>query len=176
MDGLFAWLKTVAEQQSNLPVDTLTALLAVLRSTPAALDTLTANLEPDTWRFRPAADEWNLTEIVTHLRDVDREVNLPRFRRVISQEMAHVAGINTDLWAKERNYSAEDGPEMLRELIAVRTEMIDLLDALSSADWERKAQHTIFGPTSLRELVGFVATHDRSHVQQAFANLRAAES
>jgi len=46
-----------------------------------------------------------------------------------------------------------------------------LMDGLQ-AEWDRPARHAIFGPTSLQELVGFMAEHDRLHVRQAFEAIR----
>ena len=44
------------------------ALLAILASTPAALDSLCRDLTPDAWRRRPAGDQWCAAEIICHCR------------------------------------------------------------------------------------------------------------
>ncbi|HZW03000.1 MAG TPA: DinB family protein, partial [Anaerolineaceae bacterium] len=166
MAGIVPWLRQVADRKPRLTCDSSDALLAVLQSTPAALDTFTHGLTEGQWRQAPKANEWSLTEIVCHLRDVDREVNLPRLIRVLSEEKAHLTGIDTDPWAKMRDYAAQDGPAALVEFSETRSKIIDLLDHLSPQEWEKGAQHTIFGPTTLRELMSFIATHDRTHIQQ----------
>ena len=58
-------------------------MLAVLLSTPAALDTYVKNVPLERWNIRPSADEWSITEILCHLRDVDGEVNYPRVKKVL---------------------------------------------------------------------------------------------
>jgi hypothetical protein len=80
----------------------------------------------------------------------------------------------TDVWAAERDYQSQDGPQALRDFIANRQQLIHALESLTAADWERPARHTIFGPTTLRELMGFIATHDRSHIQQSYLALQGA--
>jgi hypothetical protein len=40
------------------------------------------------------------------------------------------------------------------------------------AEWSRPARHAIFGPTTLQELAGFMAGHDRAHVQQVWKTIR----
>lgn len=172
-EGIRPWLDEMDRKQPDLTFETPTSLLAVLRSTPAALDTLTAGVTPDQWQQAPRSGEWSLTEILCHLRDVDREVNLPRLKKVLNEENPHLAGIDTDPWAKERDYASQDGPTAMKEYFLVRGEMLDLLDNLSLLEWQRPAQHTIFGPTTLIELISFMTTHDRTHIQQSVASLRA---
>lgn len=167
-----AWLETI--DQANPPQDFSTpeALLSVLKSTPAMLDTLSHQLSQQEWLQRPAAGEWSLTEILCHLRDVDREVNTTRFEKVISGKNPFLPGINTDTWAEEREYQQQNGVVALREFIEIRTCLIAQLEVLGQQDWQQPARHAIFGPTNLQELVSFVATHDRTHVQQVLTTLR----
>ncbi len=164
-----AWLEKVDTANLRQEFKTPTAILAVLKSTPAALDTLSLGLSEWQWRERPEPKEWSLTEIFCHLRDVDREVNIPRLEKVMGGGNPFLAGINTDTWAEERNYRHQDGPAALREFIQVRTRLIAQLESLPETDWQRPARHAIFGPTNLQELVEFTATHDRTHIQQAMA-------
>ncbi len=161
------WLSRLDAAGQRLEFNTPQAILAVLKSTPAALDTLSLNLNEQQWQRRPDPKEWCLTEIFCHIRDVDHEVNIPRINKVISEDNPFLPGINADVWAGERNYYDQDGPAALQEFIAVRTQLIAKLEQLPEQDWQRPARHAIFGPTSLQELVGFIATHDRSHIQQS---------
>jgi FMN phosphatase YigB (HAD superfamily) len=160
------WLEKVDAAGLRQEFSTPKAMLAVLRATPAALDTFSLHLTSQHWSERPAPDEWSVKEIICHLRDVDREVNFPRIEKVIGETNPFLAGINTDPWAEERNYQQEDGPAALREFIDVRTRLIARLQGLNEGDWQRTARHAIFGPTTLQELIGFISTHDRTHIQQ----------
>lgn len=168
-----AWLDKVDAAGLRQEFTTPQAMLAVLKATPAALDTLSLNLSDRQWNERPEPKEWSLTEILCHLRDGDREVNLPRVEKILSEENPFVPGINTDTWAEERNYEQEDGRAALREFIAVRSQFVARLESLTEADWRRPARHAIFGPTQLNELVSFNVTHDRTHMQQCLATVAA---
>ncbi|MFH1523682.1 MAG: HAD family hydrolase, partial [Chloroflexota bacterium] len=68
------WLDEVDLNTLKVSFDTPQALLACLRATPAALATLTTTISSNIWQHKPAPDEWSLTEIACHLRDVEREV------------------------------------------------------------------------------------------------------
>jgi len=102
------------------------------------------------------------------LRDVDREVNFGRVQQTIRGENPFLPAANTDPWVQERNYTAEPGLAALQGFIQSRTTLLKLLDGASSEDLANSARHAIFGPTTLKELLGFVATHDRTHIRQAW--------
>lgn len=143
------------------------ALIAALHAAPALMHHLTRITPSGQWTLRPAPGEWALNEILCHLRDVDTEVNLPRIKAVLSGQNPIVAGQNTDPWAEERRYLEQDGLAAFREFVSARARLVEKLKSLSSEEWARPARHTIFGPTHLRELTGFMVEHDRVHFQQA---------
>jgi len=148
------------------------AWLAILRSTPAGLDGFYRSLASFDWATRLHPDEWSLTEILCHLRDVDQEVNLPRLRKVLAETNPFLPGEDTDRWAEVRQYCFQDGPQALRQLVATRGELVSLLESLAANDWQRPARHAIFGPTRLQELVNIIAAHDRVHMGQVHELLK----
>ncbi len=171
LEGVRDWLEHVAAEVQCVPVvKTPEALLAYLRSTPAALNTLTAGYTHADWAARPGESEWSAGEILCHLRDVDAEINLPRFERIVRGENPFLPGINSDVWAVERDYAQYDGPAALNEFLAARKRILALLEGLDDSGWNLPARHAIFGPTTLLELVSFTVTHDRNHIQQVWCN------
>ena len=81
-----------------------------------------------------------------------------------------LAGEDTDRWVEERHYAEQDGFQAMVDYIAARKETLGLLVGLQ-AEWSRTARHAIFGPTTLLELVGFTAGHDRAHIQQIWKRI-----
>ncbi len=132
----------------------------------AALIGELADWPAERWSHRPAAGEWSLNEIVCHMRDVEQEVNLPRLRAVIEQDNPFLAGADTDPWALERNYAAQDGPRALLDFAQARKASARLLRAQPASIWTRTARHAIFGPTQLVEIVGWFLDHDLIHLEQ----------
>ena len=167
------WLSTAPLETLQPDYNSPSAMLAILRSTPAVLDTLCSNLSTNTWVERPLPNEWCPTEIICHLRDVEAEVNLPRLRRVLRDENPFLPGKDTDPWAEQRDYIHQSGPQALRSFTAARMEVLALLEDLHPGDWQRPARHAILGPTDLEELVGIIASHDRLHIQQITQSLEA---
>ena len=140
--------------------------LAVVRSTPAVLSELTDVLPADDWTQKPAPDSWAPVEILCHLRDVDRDVNLGRIESVLSSENPFLPGADTDVWADERIYICQNGPQAWHEFLQARIELLEFLTPIQAEDWQRTARHAIFGPTDLTELIYFIAGHDQLHIRQ----------
>ena len=149
--------------RNPLPPDELSQRLA---NTIPSLRELTAKIGPDGWLYRPSSDEWSVTEIVCHLRDVDREIHLPRLHSLIIEKEPFMPGVVSDDWAIERDYQAQDGQAALAALAATRVELLDLLPPAGSPIWERRGRHTFFGPTSFLELVCLALEHDMLHLTQ----------
>ena len=176
LEGLFDWIDAQSPESLEPRFTNPTALLAILRSTPAALRVASNTLPTSQWSQRPQPDQWCLTEILCHLRDVEAEVNLPRLDKVFQESNPFIPGQDTDPWAEQRGYIQQNGPLALAGFIAARKQLLDLLASLSSQDWQRPARHAIFGPTTLLELVSIIAGHDRLHIRQLFSLIQAISS
>ncbi len=163
---LIPWLDTSLTEPLPTNFTSSTALLAVLRSTPAALATLCRRFT--NLGQRPAANEWSPGEVLCHLRDVEMEVNLPRLQKVIHERNPFLPGQDTDPWAEKRGYLQQDGMQALKDFTTARLELLGLLEKLKPIEWDHRARHAIFGPMSLRELVNIIAGHDILHIQQVF--------
>jgi FMN phosphatase YigB (HAD superfamily) len=164
------WLEKVDPETLKLNLQSSPALLAVLRSTPAAVATITRSFPSNHWTRKPAPAEWSMTEIICHLRDVERAVNIPRIRKILAEENPFLAGEDTDQWVADHKCSDQDGAKILDDFVLARKETISLLRALR-AEWSRTARHAIFGTTTLLELVGIIAGHDRVHIQQIWKTI-----
>lgn len=168
LSELSNWLDQIDGRPTQINHETAEGILASLRSTPAALDTLCAPLLESDWVCRPHSGEWCPAEIMCHLRDVDLEVNIPRIKEILDKENPFITGMDTDRWIEERQYHFQDGADALRNFIQTRKYMLALLENLEEVDWHRPARHSIFGRTDLAELTGFIADHDQLHIRQFF--------
>ncbi len=103
---------------------------------------------------------------------MERAVNLPRIRKILAEENPFIPGEDTDHWVQEHKCADQDGAEILIDFIHARKETIGLISKLQ-VEWSRTARHSIFGRTTLLELVGIIAGHDRVHVQQIWKTIHA---
>ncbi len=118
------------------------------------------------WAWRPAAEEWSLTEVMCHLRDVEREVHQERFRALIEKENPFIQGVSADEWAESRQYKLENGLNAMKEFLLARNSTIEMLDKLDEDTWHKEGRHAFLGQTSTHEILSLVVRHDDIHWQQ----------
>jgi FMN phosphatase YigB (HAD superfamily) len=148
------------------------AILAMMLSTPAVLQSLCASLTPERWRTEPAPEDWAMNEIVCHLRDTEREIHQLQLNLMIEREGAFIPRPDSGVWANEREYLNVEGATALIEFAQARIDNLNTLKGLEEVIWSRIARHAIFGPTNFLEVTGFMADHDRLHVQQAWKTMK----
>ena len=160
------WLERITNQDRPEVANHSKILIARLRGYLAALISMTNSLDQKTWIQRPVEDEWAPIEIVCHLRDVEKEVTLPRVKKILTETDPHLPPFDTDRWAEERDYIHQPSSDALAEIIQVRKQTISLLTTLNMEDWSRSARHSLFGPTTLSEVVNIATEHDLIHLTQ----------
>ncbi|HEY2980671.1 MAG TPA: DinB family protein [Anaerolineales bacterium] len=161
-----AWIESADLKSLNPRFEAQASILALLLGAPAAIAALADEIPAACWTWRPAPGEWALTEVLGHLRDTELEINQPRLQRLLREEEPFISARDSNAWAAERQYLAQDGAGALQEFLSARKALLADLNGLTDADWSLKARHSIFGPTTLGEMVGFMAQHDRLHIQQ----------
>lgn len=171
--SLRTWLESADLAALEPSFKTTDTILAIMLSTPAVLQSLSSGLNVDTWSHEPTLDDWAMIELVCHLRDTEREVHHMQIKTLLEDSQPFVPRPDAAVWAKQRKYLKEDGPAALRDFTSARLETLKRLKNLGSDIWTRPARHAIFGPTNFMEVVGFMADHDRMHVQQAWSTLKA---
>ena len=165
------WLEKIDLSTLEPDFSSPESLITLMLATPATISGLLPSLlkreqatGPDMKR-RPVSNEWSLTEILCHLRDTEREINMPRLRMLMELNEPFIPARDTDAWAVERDYKKQDAAQALRDFTNARVQTVDLLRSLND-EWKRKARHAIFGPTNLQELVKFMVEHDKLHIRQ----------
>ncbi|NPV57373.1 MAG: HAD hydrolase-like protein [Anaerolineae bacterium] len=171
LGGISQWLETVDQSMDNLSFAKPELLILSLRVTPALLDTMANKLSPAVWQTRPRDGEWSLLEIVCHLRDVDRELNLARIQRVLEHPGSFITSEKIDSLAASRNYIKEDIDIALNEFFDAREILLSSLSELTPDQWNSPALHSIYGPTNLVEIVDLMRAHDQTHTRQFLSTM-----
>lgn len=143
----------------------VTTLLIELEAFATAVAQLLEGEDID-WQWRPDGDEWSITEVMCHLRDVEREVHQVRFRDLIAAENVFLPGVVADDWIQQRQYQLQDGRAALRDFLVARSQTLVLLEDVPAQTWDRRGQHAFFGLTSLHELLNLAVEHDKAHFDQ----------
>ncbi len=165
------WLESINPASLVPSFKSVNAVLGILSATPAVLNGLLHGLNSSAWLHEPAPEDWNLSELVCHLRDTEREVHQMQIELFKEQNEPFIPRPETSVWSHE-DVLHGDGAVALKEFNDARRKTLDMLKEITPKDWERKARHAIFGPTNFLEVVGFIAEHDRLHIQQAWSALK----
>ena len=162
------WIEKIFLSGSSMePENSIEAYIAILLSTAAFIDNLSRiSKKISYWNIRPIPTEWSLVEIITHLADVDSDVNLPRMNLIQDENVPFFPAISTDEWATERNYIKNNPIEEMERFLQNRKQLINILSSLTNQKLEKQVNHAIFGPTKILEIIKFITQHDRIHINQ----------
>jgi hypothetical protein len=169
LEEVIPWLESLPDPEGQIDIKDVRGVLGTLSATPAVLKQLTDNMDDKAWKIKASAQDLSVLELISHLLDVEAEINAPRIELVLSEENPFVAGIDSDPWVFERRYQTARSPQVISDFMAQRQNAIAKLSALTDAEWLRPARHSFFGPTTLFELVRFIAIHDIDHIRQVFS-------
>ncbi len=166
LQDALTWVSKLNHFNQEYHLSERSSIKAVLTSTPAVLDTLVGDLDESIWKEKASPQELSLLEMVSHLLDVENEINYPRMQLILNNHNPTIIGVDSDHWIKLRDYQHSRSISVLSEFIVQRQQLISLLEGLSPDQWVRPAQHTMFGPTTLEEICRFIAQHDMDHIRQ----------
>jgi len=161
------WLASV-EPAPDAPAAQPAALVARFEGQFAATLWRLDRMSADEMR-RPTNSGLTPLEIVCHLRDVDREVNLPRLTRILAEDNPFLSAIDTDAWIQERRYASEDPVQAVQGFRQARRAVLEALHSLAAEAWQRPTRHSLLGPVRLQEWVSVLAEHDLRHQAQLSA-------
>ncbi|MBA4386082.1 MAG: hypothetical protein C0410_15200 [Anaerolinea sp.] len=169
LEEVIPWLEGLSNPEGQTNLKDAQGIIGTLRATPVILQHLTENMDDAAWKQKTSPQNLSILELISHLYDVETEINAPRIELVLSDENPFVAGVDSDPWITERKYQTTRSARVISDFMTQRQNSIDKLAALSASEWARPAKHSFFGPTTLLELVRFIAIHDIDHIRQVYA-------
>jgi hypothetical protein len=115
---------------------------------------------------RPAEpDGWTARQVVHHLADSEA-MAYTRLRRLVADDDPHIAGYDEPVWAQRLHYEDRPIEPSLAVVRAVRTSSLQLLGALTAAEWARTGVHSESGPYSVGRWLEIYASHCHDHAAQ----------
>lgn len=172
LGDLRPWLSSIDVSTLEPSYKSRSAILGIMLSTPAVLQSLTHTLTEEQWRHEPKPEDWAMNEILCHLRDTEVEIHQLQLDLMLGKPDAFIPRPETGVWASEREYLHEDGAQALKKFGVARLANLEKLKTLDDEIMSRRARHAIFGPTNFLEVVGFMADHDQMHIQQTWKTLK----
>ncbi len=167
-------LKDVKAFLASLPsgpkpeiVDDPDVWIAILRATPAVMDTWVKRIPDEAWTNRQEAHEWSLVEIFWHLADMEAEINLPQWEQLLVSPDQPLPVVDTDAWADTRDYISRKPEEALNHFLQVRLKSLErILRLRETRRFNQSLHHPVFTRTNIGELVKFSCRHDIVHIRQ----------
>ncbi|MBI3162954.1 MAG: DinB family protein [Chloroflexi bacterium] len=172
LSDLRRWLESADPASLTPSFKSTDSVLGILSATPAALNSLLRGLDDSDWAREPTVNDWAAIEVLCHLRDTEREIHHMQIKLFDGRNEPFIPRPDTGVWASGRDYLHENGSSALTEFNEARRKTLELLRGVAPNEWEHKARHAIFGPTNFLEVVGFMADHDRMHIQQIWSVLK----
>lgn len=161
------WLENIDKANSSLSEENFNVQLAILRSTPAVIDTWLIILSEERLRHQPTRQEWSIVEVLWHLAKMEKEVYLPQWEQLLADPSTQISPVDTSSWVKEQEYQSRDPREAYDMLLEARMASLSKIEALYEGDYfNHHVEHTIFSQTTISELVAFSVKHDRIHLHQ----------
>jgi hypothetical protein len=141
--------------------------LEVLRATPARLKAATRGIPKTVLVWAPAPGKWSILEIVCHLRDMERDAYLTRYRRILAEDEPRLPDIDGDRYSLENDYRSQKLGEALREWTRLRRECLKLLSGVKREEWDRAGIHETAGRLTVAGFVRRQALgNDEAHLGQ----------
>ncbi|MFI5180180.1 MAG: DinB family protein [Thermoanaerobaculia bacterium] len=141
--------------------------LETLAATRTALKAAVRGLPKKVLLFTPAPGKWSILEILVHLRDMEREAYLERYRRILAEEEPRLPDLNGEAFAIERAYRSAKPAEVLRDWSRLRRESLGLLFKMKADQWARAGHHETAGRLTMEDLLRRHAVgNDEAHLGQ----------
>jgi len=151
----------------------LAQIAALLQVTPQILRSELAALPEAVWRWRPAAGEWCINEVIGHLIEADRRGFDGRIRVMVAEERPLLQAWPVNETAAQRRDCEKDVFALLDELAAMRAESEQLIMGLRPDQLQRTGTHPAVGELVVTDLLYEWVHHDRNHIKQILSNIQA---
>jgi hypothetical protein len=119
---------------------------------------------PESRLWRPAEGEWSVHECLTHLRDVESQIFLPRIRRTLQEDRPRLELFDEEAYHREHWNADEPLEAILAGYVNARAEIVGLL--ADAPDWTRQGVHAARGPISLQWQADYTLGHTWEHLSQ----------
>jgi hypothetical protein len=130
--------------------------------------------EPEArWRARPDGSGWSAHEALAHLRASD-EIQAPRLLQILVRDEPFLPGWDAGRWQEVAGYDGWPAADVVEAFLHRRRELLRALAALPAESWRRTGLHEERGALTLLAIAEGIAGHEREHLDQIEAALRAA--
>jgi DinB superfamily len=141
-------------------------LFSGFRNAPREIHRILKSI-PDYYEEKLRKDgEWNAHQILAHLRDVNREVYIPRLEQIVEFSNPVFQEFDGEQWMRDHFDPSESLKDVLKEFTQQCEETADWLENLPDEDWGRPGTHVSLGTHDLKWWAIRMEAHIDEHLSQ----------
>jgi uncharacterized protein (TIGR03083 family) len=127
-----------------------------------------ANLSEGDWATAVYAEDsqWTVADLLRHLTDSEAGM-ITLMTRIRDGGEGVPEDFDLDRWnaSRVKKAQAKTPADLMADLATNRANLLNLMDSLEEADWDKKGRHGSGRILSLAEICQVIAAHDRTHAQ-----------
>ena len=153
-------------------------VLAILRAAPGRIASATEGAVSEHLHSQPAAGEWSANEVLAHLRSC-ADVWGDAIATMLGEAEPTIRAVSPRTWIHDTDYEVEDFRVSLTAFTEQRAALLATLEALTPAQWSRRATVTGAGTPLVKTVLDYaerLARHERSHLTQIERTVAAVRS
>lgn len=141
--------------------------IAILKSTPPALEALLNGLDKEWLHGREGENTWSPYIVVGHLIHSEKTNWIPRLEIILSSREDKTFDA-FDRFAQLKDYNTQTIEELTAEFKSIRNKSMETLQAknLSGEDFSKTGVHPQLGTVTLQQLLATWTVHDMTHIAQ----------
>lgn len=143
------------------------ALVQRLRTQATEVQRLAAGLDETALATNSVPGKWSMKELICHFRRMETIFG-ERFDRMLTEETTIVPYDNPDRDEIFIALTKQPTAAVLAGYLADREALCRKLEALTPAEWHRKAKHPQFPHYDVHFQVEYMAHHEAHHIYQLF--------
>jgi hypothetical protein len=121
-------------------------------------------------------DKWSVSQVIHHLIFIEEKI-LPVLKKAVQEESKPVMEKNLEFLLDRTNKLKSPFPEpstefiskedLLKKLNDVRTPLLDYINEIDEmVIKEKSVMNPLLGPISIKQMIEFIALHERRHIGQ----------
>ena len=140
-------------------------LLVGLRKTPVILREMVAKINPERFDEHPDPERFSLREVICHMADWE-PIFLERLIGTVNEPNFTIISYDEGEFVISRNYAAQQIDATVERFAEERQMVIQYLEGLSAADWNKIGQHPERGKMTVYDQANMLLGHDLYHIEQ----------
>ena len=152
---------------------TTTEIVTLLTAAMEAIRGEYSRLPRRVLTFRPGPAEWSILEVLGHLIEAEQRGFAGRIRLIVAQDGRTLERWDQEQVARDRRDGERDPSLLLGEFVRLREVSFQLVERLSETDLAKRGLHPTVGTLTVNDILHEWVHHDRNHIAQMTANVRA---